>query len=778
MGLLNLGKIGGKSKPEDHKQQINKRIEQQKAKYAQKFTAQPKLEDLDVEKPKKKKKTKQGQQVAVTKSQMALERRQQQIVTTSQQVAARQQQQVTPQQKQQVVPQQKQQVVTKQQVQQQATRQQHTEPQQTQSIIDDVVVVQKQTAQQYLAKQKQQVERVIKEESNLLVKVLKAKATKKISVEEYIKTQEEAIGNAENLIERFRAKAESIENYLATNDVTKNSTKNKLNDVYNKYIRETLNLEKLIDEKKSIIQGLTLSSKSEEITVKDVKETIETLEEASDVDLTGVDQEKLVVETEVALDSIPDVANISLDNIKIKKSDKTDKTGYFKVKVTIKANNMPDIVNSIASYVKQHTNGLIKPRVVDMRVIGNTNRTQLRNQKLKLTSRTVVFKPDFNRMKVNKSTRIMISVPEDYSEANPKLLVYMQESRAKTIIPVSSEGFESLNHFIEFIGDRIVSYYRYGFEASLQRLQLRNEHSPLMDISTMILRTGDYKLRIQRVREVLGADAGTVSEDELNDIARIIVRTKNIKNEWLNVSIYQSDNGLYTIEGFNEVTKDTYQLIDESVKTTYDWMRTNIIQLLYNAYNRDWTDVMYSDGTSKFAYMLKKLTHRKLRLATQMIHDTLESHKTLMGQIVKTISKNEMARALDKEYDAEAVHGETTTLDYFLLTYYAPRIEGGDARFGGDYISTQHYYQKYGVGDRSQYVDRKRTIPRYEGANRNYHARKYMFRLQYKIDGVPGEHSCFGMTINDILEATGILTEHPIANPVSTVENVVWKQQQ
>ncbi|KAA6355090.1 MAG: hypothetical protein EZS28_049383, partial [Streblomastix strix] len=198
-----------------------------------------------------------------------------------------------------------------------------------------------------------------------------------------------------------------------------------------------------------------------------------------------------------ATQNLPDYnSDEFFDKIEVK-FDKTkkDKTGYYKITTNIKKENIPQIINRIASYVKLHTKGVIKPRVCDLRVIANTNKNQLRGSHIKLTSATVVFKPRHTVMKVNKMTRIMLSIPENFLSTG-RLLVYIQESRNKNILEISISDFQSENHFIEFLGNTIANYFTVGFPATNRTLRFKNVHNPLMTVITNVLKTREFNCDI------------------------------------------------------------------------------------------------------------------------------------------------------------------------------------------------------------------------------------------------------------------------------------------
>ena len=82
-------------------------------------------------------------------------------------------------------------------------------------------------------------------------------------------------------------------------------------------------------------------------------------------------------------------------------------------------------------------------------------------------------------------------------------------------------------------------------------------------------------------------------------------------------------------------------------------------------------------------------------------------------------------------------------------------IEGGDKRAGRNYITTDEYYEKYNVKDKRNYQERVRTILTKEEKERNYNARKYMLKIEYKQNGK--EKEIISKTFEDINNKLNII---------------------
>ena len=485
-----------------------------------------------------------------------------------------------------------------------------------------------------------------------------------------------------------------------------------------------------------------------------VTEVLETLTGEDMSDVNGVE---VIKTTEEAFKEVSN-PDLTLDDVEILPSKtKKDKNGFFKTKVSIKKDNIPELINQIASIVKHKTSGIVSPRVCDLRVISNTNKTQLRGSSLKLSAATVVFKPDANKLKVNKGTRIMLSVPGEKSSKNysGNLLVYLQESRAKTILEVSRKDFDSEDSYANYLAFTISNYYSYGYEVTLKKLQLRGTNNPLVETMQLIVGTGDFK-----VKPIQAPDG---------NIYRFEVISKREQNQWLRVIVDTVMTGMYRVYALNDVTKEEYIITRENL--SLNALNEHIIYILNKSYERDWSKEL-GKGTDteipEIYYMLNKLQHRKLRMVAYEIWNSQqpESSKTVFDypvcdsiELLKAASKRDMRALQHNDYDAEMLVGKTEKLQYFYLTYLAYPIIGGDRRNGKDYITKDDYYQKYDVTDRSQYSKRKNTVLTRENSERNYNSRIYLFQLEY---GSKDKKNVFrAKTFKEILEKTQFLTDTP-----------------
>lgn len=452
----------------------------------------------------------------------------------------------------------------------------------------------------------------------------------------------------------------------------------------------------------------------------------------------------VATETDIvtSLNEIPDGNQFDITDVKIVASkEKKDKSGYYKTTVKIKKENIPEQINIIATYVKKASKGIIKPRVCDLRLIANTNKTQLKGSALKLSAATVVFKPDNKKLKVNKGTRFMISIPDNY-ESTGNLLIYIQESRSKKILELTPKDFPNLNLFNEFIGDRIAEYFFNGYDVVLPKLQMRNTNNPLMTVLTNILNTREFKGKPH------------IAEDH---VFAIEIISNGEKNQWLHVMIIEDDMpGSYNVILQNKVDASwEYQVNSKAV--TLGYLDKNIIQLLNDSYAKEW-DII-SDGLDEIYYQHGLLSHAKLKKSLMIIYDKSKDEPERGIIIKKVLTKKDNERLMKGEYDAESIIGKTENIDYFILTYLAYPIIGGDKRNGEDYITKEEYYDKYDVKDRRNYDERGKTILKKEGESRNYNSRIYLYQIEYSFDGKKNIYrdNDFG----NLLKQTGFLSDEP-----------------
>lgn len=505
-----------------------------------------------------------------------------------------------------------------------------------------------------------------------------------------------------------------------------------------KYKKEPVVFEKLISEE-------TVVSATPEF-IQQNQVIKQQLEQISNVELPD-DVNYVIAEAQVfdALENMSDGELINFEDIQITRSDKKDKSGYYKIKTNIGGDKLPEQIKTISSLIIKKTHGLIKPRICDLRLIGNTNKTQLRGSNLKLSSKTIVFKPDFTKLKVNKGTRFMLSIPDDY-ESKGNLLVYIQESRSKKILEIDRNDFATIDAYNEFICDRISEYYTEGYEVTLNKLEIKTTATSLINVVSQVLKTHEFTAKLYRDDDVLYA---------------VDFMSKDIKNQWLYVQIIEGDiENTYDIICRNNADQ-TWEakvnkrpmLIQNLINETYP--------ILVELFSKDWEKELNVSEDDKFIYLFAKLTHAKLKKVLSDMFEIIQDSNEIGLLVKETLSKKD-TKFLDKpneSYDAEAIIGKTNHLDYFILTFLAYQIKGGDKRNPQDFIGNDEYNEKYSVKDTSPYESRKRTILKKEGEKRNYNSRPYIFQLEYSIAGKTNVFRT--KSFEEIVESTNFLTENP-----------------
>ena len=453
-----------------------------------------------------------------------------------------------------------------------------------------------------------------------------------------------------------------------------------------------------------------------------------------------------------AIDEIPGAENLELSDFKLTEIvNRKDRTGYTKVKVTIRDDKFPTFMSKLATEVKRLSKSVVLFRKMDFRTIGNTNKTQLRNESLKLTGISANFKPNPNLQKVNKGTRFIISVPDDYNSSK-NLIVYIQESRDKFITIIEGKSFHNEDEMIAFFADVISKYYTYGFDLTKRELSYKDVNSPLLAVMKNVLSSNRYKTKIKK-------------DDESGKVTSMLIISKEPKNQWMGVSVRDGQViGTYIVTCISKIDSSWRQGVNNPTGapvTISDLTGPKFIKILDTLYDREWN---IETEDNKEYFLIDKLTYRKLKDAFIQIYNMEESHPDFGVMIKETLSQIDTAKALNesgktKDYAAEGIIGKTNFLDYFILTYMAVQIVGGDKRHGKDFITTNEYREKYAVKDDRDYNERRGTILKKGESDRNYNSRPYMFQLEYSIKGKVGIY--ISKEFSDVLNVTNFLTDYP-----------------
>lgn len=437
---------------------------------------------------------------------------------------------------------------------------------------------------------------------------------------------------------------------------------------------------------------------------------------------------EVIEEINNIIEDIPNTDDISLTDFEIINT--KSKKGYTKTIVGFKKDT-PKEISEIATYARKVSGNLIKPRTMNILNIQNINKTQLKDSSIKLPMKSYTFKPDHTKLKVSKFNRFIISIQDDFESTN-ELYIYLQESRTKFVTKTKCD--------IEFIGKLIYSFYLEGIEVTKRKLQFKDTQNPLLRLVPDLVKSKQFKVKPFKI------------DEENKTVKALKIKGTNGINPWLSIIIQENNNmsGLYDIYSTADFDPSWKIKINEGFiksKSPLDMTylhSDNFISILYKfcqnkPENFKTAGLDINDTDIKYSMLLNNLKHRNLRkVFIEMLNHIEDDNKNNL-EIIKTYSQLETKKLLELEnqddYNAEIIIGKSDNIEYFILSYYAMLIKGGDKRAGRDYITTPDYYEKYNVKDTRRYQERSRTILTKEDKERNYNARKYMFKIEYKING-------------------------------------------
>lgn len=496
---------------------------------------------------------------------------------------------------------------------------------------------------------------------------------------------------------------------LLSKDDKKIDTEDTLQDLSSK-LQDTIGDNTVTSELEELDQEVKQKYKRK--TKKDIPDDINSLE--------------VIKEIEEVLEDIPDASDdLSLTDFEIINT--KSKKGYTKTVVGFK-NDTPKEISEIATYARKVSSNLIKPRTMNILNIQNINKTQLRDSSVKLPLRSYTFKPDHTKLKVSKFNRFIISIHEDF-DSTKEIYIYLQESRTKFITKTNCD--------IEFLGKLIYSFYTEGIEVTKRKLQFKDTQNPLLRLVPDLVKSKQFKVKPFKI-------------DEENQIVKALkIKSTNGVNPWLSIIIQENNNmtGLYDVFATADFDPSWKIKINEGfIKSKAPLDMTflhseNFISILVK-FCQNKTEKFKTAGLDiddndvKFSMLLNNLKHRNLRkVFIDMLNHIDDDNKNNLN-IINTYSQIETKKLLELEkqddYNAEVIIGKSDNYKYFIISYFAMLIKGGDSRAGRDYITTPEYYQKYNVKDKRKYEERVRTILTKEEKERNYHSRPYMFQIEYE----------------------------------------------
>lgn len=425
----------------------------------------------------------------------------------------------------------------------------------------------------------------------------------------------------------------------------------------------------------------------------------------------NVDVFEIANEISTAVEEIPELkdVDVAIDDFNI--TEYRSKEGYIKNKVTIKSEVGSVQLSNLATLIKKQTDGIVLHRAMDVRTVGNTNKTQLKTSELKLHAISYVFRPLSGKtIQAKKYQRFIISINLDFESTN-KITIYLQESRDKLIIEIPFD--------LEFIARVISDFYVVGFGVTKARL-LSNDNNEFNVIMNKLALSGIYKVK------------PIIKEGVAN---RIMIMSKSGKYQWLYVLVSKLNiQGTYKIEAKSKIDSNWSGIRFNhpegvNVPITKEFLLSERFQTnLHKIFNEmDWSKYV-NENTDDEHYMLSKLTYRPLKRAfIEMLE--LQELGQIGLEINGTLSQADTKKdpTIDDDYESEVIVGKTKHIDFFILAWSAVKISGGN----------------------------NRVSPK---TGKNYDARPYLFTLVYSVNGIKKtvQHKDF-----DTIKLSGFLTETP-----------------
>lgn len=508
-----------------------------------------------------------------------------------------------------------------------------------------------------------------------------------------------------------------------------------------------------------------------------------------------VDTEQVIADAETVIDINPE--ELVLEPVK-----KKSRTGYFKSKVNVGANHLPARVHKLSSYLKSSTKGGIIPRITDLRIIVHTNETQLRNSKVKLTAKSITYKPKQSFIATKKGTRVIISIPE---QDNGEYIMYLSDGRRHVAWQIPKANSISEDSYNQWIAARIADFFVKGIEVVALKVQLRNDPDPLMPLIDSILVSGEYKAMPKIVRygdsikidEVTFRKPGSRNSGLQIDVTRMGIDKYSVTaygdglnddNEPMNLNLGIEGTKLdKTGSTFTFVVYTLGQLEDRLKKVMDVFFDADISKMA--GFDEDSIKENPERVLRKYNNMGSKLSFKPLKLAykeiLKKVDDELEHGVDIELVIDDVLDKKQVAEVarratktgsnvkskMNGDLIGEAIKGHTDYLT-FTLIYCLTFMSEKDKRRSSTFITSEKYYynkemQSKSKGRAEHYTDVKdhRPAPEREkslagrGADRNYHGGDYLFHLTYTLKGK--QCKIAAKTFKEIMDKTQFLTSKP-----------------
>lgn len=510
-----------------------------------------------------------------------------------------------------------------------------------------------------------------------------------------------------------------------------------------------------------------------------------------------VDTEQVIAAAEESIDVNPE--ELVLEPVK-----KKSKSGYFKSKVNVGANHLPARVHKLSSYLKSSTKGGIVPRITDLRIIVHTNETQLRNSKIKLTAKSITYKPKQSFIATKKGTRVIISIPE---QDNGEYIMYLSDGRRHVAWQIPKMNGISDDSYNQWIAARIADFFVKGIEVVALKVQLRKDPDPMMPLIDSILVSGEYKAvpRIAKYGDQIKIDeVSFFKPGSRNSGLQIDVTRRGIDK--YSVTAYgpglnEDGDPMNLNLGIDGVNVDKHAAGSSFSFTVYTLgqLEDRLKKVMDIFFDTDISKMAGFDDASlkenperilrKYANMGSKLAFKPLKLAYKEILKTVEDEldngadvELVIDDVLDKKQVAEVARKAVKtgsnikskmngDLIGEAIKGHTDYLT-FTLIYCLTFMSEADKRRSSTFITSEKYYYNKDIQNKSKpraehYTDVKdhRPAPEREkslagrGADRNYHTGEYLFHLTYTLKGK--QCKIAAKTFKEIMDKTQFLTSKP-----------------
>lgn len=486
-------------------------------------------------------------------------------------------------------------------------------------------------------------------------------------------------------------------------------------------------------------------------------------------------------------------------DVEIKALSSIGEYGYPKEKISIKKEKLPSAFESITKALNAVSKGAISlnERPTEFRVIVHTNETQLRNSSRKLSPYAVTYKPLQAKLKTNKGTRVILSLPDKNSTS---LYIYLSESRDHQIFEIQDYA-----KYTDWLAKVIWSFFTSGIKVAAWKIKIREVDSPLMKVVDQVLLTGNYLATPHLDKNEKRIDyVYFLKKNTPNSWMRVVVKEEypNFIVEALTVSSRPGESAIMMVD-LNDSGKDRYTLKD---LMTYLVVK---MDYLFDRKESEWMDDLGYGSKSclknpklvinKLGILKNKITYKPLKNVMdgfmQIIQTEIDEGPKVGLQVKDVVDKNHLKKAFKApkwkvsnskgDMDGEAIFAETTKLE-FLLTYMYLYLPEYDPRTSSEFITSEKYYynkdlQKKSpqlakhytdVKDRRPAVERQRSLAG-RGEDRRYNSGVYSFVLEYTDKATGRSYKYIATHFEDVLKNTLFLTNNPKFNVKSIFDNYI-----